>query len=377
MVQYLRLGRNDVYFTSINKIKLNNSQGSFYDSNYQTKIKKIKASVMKNFFYAFLLLNTIFSFGQNFTVSGINYQVLNPNPNFPTARVRATSGLTGLVTIPTHVRINNAGSWYAVTHIGVSAFEGSTGITGVLLPNNVTHIQDRAFLGCTGLTNLNFLNSVTQIGMFAFNGCTGLTSVTFPNSITVIGYNSFGACTGLTSVSFPTTACQIAAEAFTGCRSITSLNIPGLIWEIGQLAFKGCTALQSVTVNWTTQLAINDNVFDGVAIANIPLFVPAGSETSYNSRSPWSAFKSVTASLNTNDFKKDIRVNIYPNPANSLLNISFEKDIQAVEIYSYQGQKVLLGKEKQVDISSLSNGIYMIRVEDINGNVATQKFVKE
>jgi hypothetical protein len=49
---------------------------------------------------------------------------------------------------------------------------------------------------------------------------------------------------------------------------------------------------------------------------------------------------------------------------------------KSVEIYSLQGQKVLSSNQKQVYVSTLSKGIYMMRVEDEDGAVATQKLVK-
>lgn len=84
----------------------------------------------------------------------------------------------------------------------------------------------------------------------------------------------------------------------------------------------------------------------------------------------------VTA-LSTNDFEaNDLKFSLYPNPANDIVSIDLENEIKTVEVYSLQGQKVLSSKEKQVNISNLSKGIYMVRVEDENGAIATKKLVK-
>jgi Secretion system C-terminal sorting domain/Concanavalin A-like lectin/glucanases superfamily len=83
-------------------------------------------------------------------------------------------------------------------------------------------------------------------------------------------------------------------------------------------------------------------------------------------------------SLSNADFNtKNLKFSLYPNPATNLLNIDIASDIQSVEIYSLQGQKVLTGSEKQINISGLSSGMYMVRVQDVDGGVATQKLVKE
>ena len=89
----------------------------------------------------------------------------------------------------------------AVTSIGVSAFDGCSGLTGSLtIGNNVTSIGALAFYGCSGLTgSLIIGNNVTSIGHNAFDGCRGLTgSITIPNSVTSIGNRAFAGCSGLT-----------------------------------------------------------------------------------------------------------------------------------------------------------------------------------
>jgi hypothetical protein len=68
---------------------------------------------------------------------------------------------------------------------------------------------------------------------------------------------------------------------------------------------------------------------------------------------------------------------MHPNPASNLLKIEMDGEIKSVEIYSLLGQKLLTTIAKEVNVSSLSKGIYMVRVEDEKGGVATKKIVKE
>ena len=67
-------------------------------------------------------------------------------------------------------------------------------------------------------------NSVTSIGISAFNGCSGLTSVTIPNSVTGIGFSAFEGCSSLTSVTIPNSVTSIGSVAFRGCSSLTSVK---------------------------------------------------------------------------------------------------------------------------------------------------------
>ena len=78
-----------------------------------------------------------------------------------------------------------------------------------------------------------------------------------------------------------------------------------------------------------------------------------------------------------NDFSNNLNFSLYPNPANSIVNINLEAELKSVEIYSLQGQKVISTTEKQVNVSSLSKGIYLIEVTDVNNQKAVQKLIVE
>ena len=56
--------------------------------------------------------------------------------------------------------------------------------------------------------------------------------------------------------------------------------------------------------------------------------------------------------------------NIYPNPVNNLINITSNKIINKVELYSLLGQKVLIkkGDVKTFDVSSFQPGTYILKI---------------
>ena len=80
---------------------------------------------------------------------------------------------------------------------------------------------------------------------------------------------------------------------------------------------------------------------------------------------------------NTNFTTTDFNVKIYPNPASDIVNIETENELQSVEIYSLQGQKVLSSTLNAINISNLASGVYMVRMQDVEGNAVMQKFVKK
>ena len=82
--------------------------------------------------------------------------------------------------------------------------------------------------------------------------------------------------------------------------------------------------------------------------------------------------------LSSSNFQSNnLKFDLYPNPATDILNISMETELKSVEIYSLLGQKVLTSDQKQVNVSNLSKGMYMVRVENVEGSVSTQKLIVE
>lgn len=71
------------------------------------------------------------------------------------------------------------------------------------------------------------------------------------------------------------------------------------------------------------------------------------------------------------------KFNLYPNPANDIVSISLDDELKSVEIYSLQGHKVLATTNKEFNVSQLNSGIYLVKVEDVSGNVSTQKMIKK
>ena len=52
---------------------------------------------------------------------------------------------------------------------------------------------------------------------------------------------------------------------------------------------------------------------------------------------------------------------IYPNPATDILNISKEVEYS---VYSYSGQKILKGFGKEIDVTKLSIGTYVLKTNN-------------
>jgi len=67
---------------------------------------------------------------------------------------------------------------------------------------------------------------------------------------------------------------------------------------------------------------------------------------------------------------------VYPNPANNELNIVMNEKITSIAIYSMDGQLVLTSDTKQMNVSKLNSGVYLIKIISDN-KVGVKRFVKQ
>jgi hypothetical protein len=67
---------------------------------------------------------------------------------------------------------------------------------------------------------------------------------------------------------------------------------------------------------------------------------------------------------------------VYPNPSNSKITISSSSSLISVSIIDITGKEVLKTKEKTLDISELSNGIYLVKCYFENNIVLARKLIK-
>ena len=93
-----------------------------------------------------------------------------------------------------------------------------------------------------------------------------------------------------------------------------------------------------------------------------------------------SILKNPTGNMGINIVEKEF-FSIYPNPAENLITINFKTEIKtavmAYKIYNLQGQitlKNILSKDKQIDVTSLPSGIYILTLTN-NSQTFAQKLI--
>ena len=189
----------------------------------------------------------------------------------------------------------------SVTSIGVSAFEGCTGIKSIIIPNSVKAIGDNAFCNSSVMTSVTIPNSVIFIGERAFFGCSSLTSIVVEEGNLV--YDSRNSCnaiinsstnqlmSGCVNTIIPQSVTSIRADAFAGCIGLTSFTIPQNVTSIGKQAFFFFNNLTSVKVEMKEPLVIDENTFSNRA--NAVLYVPKGSAEAYSKADYWNDFMQI------------------------------------------------------------------------------------
>ena len=82
-----------------------------------------------------------------------------------------------------------------------------------------------------------------------------------------------------------------------------------------------------------------------------------------------------------NNFAKQDKISIYPNPVNKIVNVNCQNNISIIEIINLYGKKIktitnILSNNYTLDISNLENGIYILKITNNKSNSFNKKFVK-
>ena len=81
-------------------------------------------------------------------------------------------------------------------------------------------------------------------------------------------------------------------------------------------------------------------------------------------------------SNNIYDFSNSERFIIYPNPTNSSFTISNFNQIKFIEIYDIMGKKYEFNQQENINIHNLNNGLYLIKITDLNDGIILKKLIK-
>ena len=292
-----------------------------------------------------------------------------------------------------------------VTMIRGTAFQYCTRLKTVVIPNSVKEIQDLAFYYCTNLTEVSIPEEITAIASYAFTCVPAFTSLTLPKTLEYFGAGAFCSCPNLYEInvaddsrlcsidgvlftksqqfllqypagnvnsnySIPNTVLYVQGGAFAGCDNLINVNIPESVTTIRGWAFDKCSKLNQITIpstvttiedcafrycyavkSMTCKATIPPTLTDSEVLygidKNIPLYVPIGCKSSYETAEVWKEF-----------------TNIQEVDFSSIESINIDCNEGDIEYYNLNGVKVA--------DDNLSSGFYIKRQ---NGK-STKIFVK-
>lgn len=83
-------------------------------------------------------------------------------------------------------------------------------------------------------------------------------------------------------------------------------------------------------------------------------------------------------SLGVKDVAAKNNLKVYPNPAVDVVNLTANKEIKSVNIYDLSGKKVkTVNDAKQINVSNLAKGTYILQAYYGNGSVENTKLIKK
>ena len=207
-------------------------------------------------------------------------------------------------------------------------------------------------------------SDITDFGwLFSFMNNTNLVHVDELQYFTNVQYiygNFMQGCVNLESVVLPKSLEKIYYWAFKGCKKLKAIKIPDYVNMIGENAFEGCTSLQSVSLGAPdpSLIELGNDIFSGVNLKNITLYVPFGSKELYEKAPVWKGFGKIVevrghAQPKYSAIKTDVQ--------GYVMNLRTRKYITMGEAYGTQSVVALKGMLYQFKHpSTMGDSIYYL-----------------
>lgn len=121
--------------------------------------------------------------------------------------------------------------------------------------------------------------------------------------------------------------------------------------------------------NFTIGGFFGENFFDG-ALDDLKIYNRVLTQAEINN-----LYTNNSILSSENFISQNLKATIYPNPTSDNFLIEMEDEVKSVEIYSIHGNKVMTSNSKDINVSNLSKGMYLVKIEGSNNAVSTQKLI--
>ncbi len=275
---------------------------------------------------------------------------------------------------------------------------------------NCTHLSE--YLGINSdVTNLNGLSNLISIDTFNINSCNDLENLEGLENLEHVNYfliqdnwklSSISSLSSLTSVEHLEIDFNNNLVDLSGLENLETVSKKLIFSNLSSLtSLHGLENLESVgdemEISWNNALTsidainnMNPTSFRIYLNGNLskcavqPVCEQIGVDPSRvfiaNNKPNCNSVSEIEAQCQLSITEADLSENLslFPNPVSSILNIEISKTIsfQKTIIYSTLGKRILETSEKQINLETLSSGIYFVEVVTDMGSV-TKKIVKE
>lgn len=229
------------------------------------KLKKIAAAAIACacLWTSFMTASAAFCADDGFENSGYSYiEEMQGDLTFAVYSDHAeltacAASAAGEVTIPAEIMD------LPVTVIGEKAFYSCSGISSVIIPDNVAVIGDEAFSKCSAIENFSIPDSVQIIGSNSFSGTAWLNECIKNDPLVIINGNLINGTKCEGDVIIPHEVKRICGSAFVSALNMTSVTLPDTVEFIGSYAFAYCNIKEIVIPDSVSQI-------DPIAFYNCP-----------------------------------------------------------------------------------------------------------
>jgi hypothetical protein len=375
---------------------------------------------------AFLILCHSIVFSQGCLPEGITFTTLEQIDNFQANYPGCTEILGSVMITDWGSEITNLNGLEVLTSIGgnleIYESHGLTSLTGL---DNLTYIGGNLYIGNSyyggnnSLSNLSGLNNLTSIegnlGILYNNDLLNITDLEglsfIGGGIFIFGNEALTSLIGLDNVSSIGGALQILYNPvlynLSGLENLTSIagdlyfsgndtlaniyslieltSVAGNIWITANGNLSSLAGLNNIDASSIDSIKINyNNILSDCDVQSICEYLssPNGTIEIHDNApgcdSPEEVEQACLTSLKENTSQEEII--IFPNPATSFITIQLKENIKIEEavIYNHIGQKVLVAVpvNKMVDVSTLTPGIYFIKVITSESRTGTKLIIE-
>lgn len=299
------------------------------------------------------------------TLSGINFNGANAVlENFGTLVVNGDLNVTGKLTNNKTITVNQSAHFNSGSYV---INNGTLNVTSDMHNNNYFANNGLLNVGNTIYNNSNCTminNCTTKSGSYFVNN-----NVVFTNNGTIMVANDirFNSATG-----------TIASGSIVKTKNIY-LNSTALIG-----ATASCALINATNYTQINQTSLNGKISlcdaNGFEVKN-NLTLLSGANTNCTACNYSGA--PVTSNLRDADpadlasVQADQTVSMYPNPVTNGAEVTISSSVEIVSanVFDNMGRMVLTSSDAVFNVSDLSTGIYLVKIQDVLGNVTTTKLV--